>query len=191
MTLGAHAITAVFTGNSSFSGSTSSALQQAVNTPQDSLSLRALQIAATKTIAQNSGAAITGAIDTAISDGFSGGGSFMTPSAGGMRFNFSADPDQSASPASGPTMSNTIGDRATAMSGNDPSGRGRLSGGRSRVDDAFGAIDRNAPPTKAPPLRVSEPRDWLFWADVRGTGIGRWGRPMPGRRPCTAISSIF
>lgn len=144
LTLGTNAITAAFTGNSSFSGSTSPALQQAVSTPQDSLNLRALQIAATRTIAQNSGAAISGAIDTAISDGFSGGGSFMTLSAGGVRFNFSADPDQSASPSSGPTMSNTIGDRATAMSGNDQSGRGRSSGDKSRVDDAFVAIDRAA-----------------------------------------------
>ena len=49
--------------------------------------------------------------------------------------------------------------------------------GRSRVDDAFAAIDRNAMPAKAPPLRYTEPKEWLFWADVRGAGISRSGSP--------------
>ena len=44
-------------------------------------------------MAQNSGQAISGAIDTAISEGFSDGGQYITPGAGGMRFNFAADPD--------------------------------------------------------------------------------------------------
>ncbi len=31
---------------------------------------------------------------------------------------------------------------------------------------------------KAPPLIGREPKDWLLWADVRGSGIDRWGSTM-------------
>jgi hypothetical protein len=50
-----------------------------------------LQIIATTVIAQNTGSAIAGAIDAAISEGFSG--SLVTPNGGGIRFNF-VDADQ-------------------------------------------------------------------------------------------------
>jgi outer membrane autotransporter protein len=139
-----------------------------------------LQIIATKTVAQNSGSAISGAIDTAISDGFNDGGALITPNDGGLRFNFSADPDQPR-----PTTSeNTITDRWRGTNGNF-GGNGNVPDGlngytqpqsasaKSRVDDAFAAIDRNAMPTKAQPNRYITPKDWLFWADVRGAGINR------------------
>ncbi|HEX3440836.1 MAG TPA: autotransporter outer membrane beta-barrel domain-containing protein, partial [Pseudolabrys sp.] len=44
----------------------------------------------------------------------------------------------------------------------------------SRVDDAFTAMASNAMPTKAPPETARAPKDWLLWADVRGSGIDRW-----------------
>jgi outer membrane autotransporter protein len=178
--LGNHTIIAVYTGSGGFAASASTALLQAVSTPQDSLKLRALQIIATKTVAQNSGSAISNAIDSAISDGFSDGGALISPNDGGLRFNFSADPDQPR-----PTTSeNAITDRWNGTHGN-PGGYGNAPGGpnsytqspsgplKSRVDDAFAAIDRNTMPVKAPPNRYVPPKDWLFWADIRGAGINR------------------
>ena len=44
LTVGSHTILAAFIGNASYSASSSSPLLQAVNTPQDSLKLRAMQI---------------------------------------------------------------------------------------------------------------------------------------------------
>ena len=47
------------------------------------------------------------------------------------------------------------------------------SSGSSRIDNAFAAIDQQMP-TKAKPKAYREARDWLFWIDVRGSGIDRW-----------------
>lgn len=157
LTSGTHAITAVYGGDTNNASSTSAALLQAVSTSQDSLKLRALQVIATKTVAQNSGAAIAGAVDAAISEGFSDGGDPITPGGGGIRFNFSADPDQ----------------RAAATTRADVSDR--WGGPSGRIDNAFAAINRNASPARAPVSRNVEPKDWLLWADVKGSGIDRWG----------------
>ncbi|MEW6644196.1 MAG: putative Ig domain-containing protein [Pseudomonadota bacterium] len=179
LTLGAHSITASYTGSGNYGASTSQALQQTVNIPADSLKLRALQVNVTRVIAQNSGQAISGAIDSAISEGFSdGGGSFITPSGMGMRFNFAADLDQTQA-TSGDKI---VTDRWNGMVGRD-GGKADAQGalgysGRKHTDDAFAAIDRAAPATKAPPLKAREPQDWILWADVRGSGIDRWGSTM-------------
>jgi hypothetical protein len=146
-------------------------LTQAVKTPADSVNLRALQVLVTPTVARVSGQAITGAVDSAVSEGFGSGGAFMTPSGGGVRINFAADPEAGAANAS---------PRAT-----DPfsSANGSFAGGRgfgsrpapsSRVDETFNAL-AYANPTKAPPLRAAEPREWLGWAEVRGAVLDRWG----------------
>jgi Autotransporter beta-domain len=64
----------------------------ASNSNTDSQKLRALQIAASKLVAQTSGAAITGAIDGAIGDAFNGGGNPVSFGPSGMTFNFTAAP---------------------------------------------------------------------------------------------------
>lgn len=179
LTSGTHAITAAYGGDANNTSSTSAALLQAVNTPQDSPKLRALQIIATKTVAQNSGAAIAGAIDTAISEGFSDGGRLVSPSGGSIRFNFSADPDQPQAATAGADVSDRW-NGLYGLSGGLPSGanshaQSQSPQGASRLDNAFAAISRNALPAKAPAFRYVEPKDWLLWADVRGSGIDRWG----------------
>ena len=58
-------------------------------------------------------------------------------------------------------------------------------GSPSRIDDAFGAL-AYAGPTKSPPLRASEPREWLGWADVRGATLDRWGTSRL-RHPATTV----
>ncbi|WP_342726010.1 Ig-like domain repeat protein [Bradyrhizobium sp. B097] len=172
--IGSHTITASYAGSGAFNASTSPALAQSVNVPADSVKLRALQIDITKLVAQNSGQAISGAIDNAISEGFSEGGSFMTPGGAGMRFNFAADPSDGAAQAD-------TGNRGAYASDRSSGPRG---GGNSRIDNAFAAIDRQLPTKAAPKTQTTinrDPRDWLFWIDVRGSGIDRWSSPTsPG-----------
>jgi len=88
LALGSHSITAVYGGDSQFGSSTSAVLTQSVDVPADSVKLRALQLAVTKIGAQSSGQAISGAIDSAIAEGFSDGGQLITPSSNGLRLNF-------------------------------------------------------------------------------------------------------
>src|SRR5258708_7444757 len=177
LALGNHSITASYAGATTFAASTSAALIQTVNTPADSLKLRALQVLATPVAAQTSGMAISSAIDNAIAEGFSDGGAFVTPSGSGVRFNFAADPD--GKPANTAARST---DPFSSASGSFASG-GRSFGARpspyadnaspSRVDDAFGALAA-AEPAKATP-RYVEQRDWLGWAEVRGATLDHWG----------------
>jgi hypothetical protein len=52
-----------------------------------------MQVLTTPMVAQISGQAISGAIDTAIGEAFTPGGTLMTPSSSGVRINFAADPE--------------------------------------------------------------------------------------------------
>ena len=180
LTLGSHSITAVYGGSATFLTSTSPAVIQAVNTPADSLKLRALQALATPVVAQNSGAAISGAIDAAISEGFSDSGTLVTPSSSGVRFNFAADPDgkptDNAAPRSTDPFSSANGSFASTGHGfatqPQPGGNNTST---SRVDDSFNAL-AYAAPTKAPAApHYVEQRDWLGWAEIRGAVLDHWG----------------
>nr|WP_249160200.1 Ig-like domain repeat protein [Bradyrhizobium manausense] len=141
LSTGSHSITAVYGGDAAFAGSTSSALAQLVNVPADSIKLRALQIAVTKIVSQTSGAAVSGAVDAAIGEGFSDGGSPITASDNGFHVNFAAEPQQGISDAK-----------------------------QQQVNDAFAALGYAGRDgvTKAPSPRP-EPKQWLAWADVRGS----------------------
>ncbi|QDM27463.1 phospholipase [Tardiphaga sp. vice304] len=191
LAIGNHTITAAYAGNANFAASTSAPLLQAVNTPQDSLKLRALQIVATRTVAQNSGSAISGAIDSAIGEGFSNGaGPMTTPGAGGVRFNFSADPDQETTTTAERTVSQRWnGDYGTAAYATR--GRGGVSRGEgNRVDDAFAAIDRSFVKARAPRPPV-EPKDWLLWGDIRGSGISNWHSSGPSVLYGTQVNGLL
>jgi hypothetical protein len=191
---GAHSITARYGGATGFAASTSSVLTQTVAIPADSIKLRQMQVEGTVVVAQTSGQAISGALDTAIADGFSDGGRLATPSGTGLHFNFAADPDppDASSATSGERVvserwNGTFGrDGTSPTDGANPSAQSQQTS--SRVDNAFAAIDRSAMPTKAPPLSGREPKDWLLWADVRGFGIDRWGS-TPGTGPAPLYGS--
>lgn len=183
LALGSHSITASYAGAANFAASASAALIQAVNTPTDSLKLRAMQVLATPVAAQTSGMAISGAVDNAIAEGFGDGGALVTPNAGGVRFNFAADPDgKPASSAAHSTDPFSSANGSFASNGRgfatQPSS-GANSGSPSHIDDTFNAL-AYAGPTKAPPLRVAEPREWLGWAEVRGATLDHWGTGAPG-----------
>ena len=176
LTLGSHTITASYGGSASFSASTSVALIQAVNIPADSIKLRAMQVLATVVVAQNSGQAISGAVDSAIADGFADGGSFMSPSGNGMHFNFTSDPEAQGAANSQDTISNRWSGLSPSNAGGNAGANAATGFARtqppSRIDDAFASIDRNAMATKAP--RMAEPKDWMLWGEIRGSGIDRW-----------------
>jgi hypothetical protein len=135
---------------------------QIVNASLDSLKLRAMQVLTTPMVAQISGQAISGAIDTAIGEAFTPGGTLMTPSSSGVRINFAADPE--TQPVA--TASQAI-DQVTAR--DTHSGQSASS----RVGNAFDAL-AYAGPTKTPPPRTKETSDWLPWVEVRGAGLDRW-----------------
>lgn len=173
LTLGSHSITAAYAGAAGYAASTSATLTQAVNTPGDSIKLRSLQLAVTPLVAQTAGQTITGAIDNAISEGFSQGGELITPSAGGIRFNFAADPEASTrgefAQADAGRWSDPLraAQDGTVPGSTSTSLHGRQRPPADRVDQAFASLDRNAAP-KQP--RPRHPSDWLAWAEVRGTG---------------------
>ena len=176
LTPGSHSITAVYGGSASSTASTSAVLAQAVSAPADSLKLRAMQALAAPVIAQNSGAAISGAIDAAISEGFADSGTLVTPSGSGVRFNFAADPDGKAADSTAPHSTDPFSSANGSLAS---TGHGFATPGNnastSRVDDAFSAL-AYAAPTKAPPApRYVEQRDWLAWAEVRGAVLDHWG----------------
>jgi hypothetical protein len=171
LTLGSHSITATFSGSPGFTGGTSSPLVQSVNIPADSLKLRALQAMATPMVSQFSGQAISGAIDNAITEGFSdGGGSLVSPNNSGIRFNFSAEGGDGDSQTS-PKVNSAAPFGNAGLSPTD-------APASSRVEDAFGAL-AYAAPIKAP-RRFVEPKDWLGWAEVRGATLDRWSSSGTG-----------
>jgi hypothetical protein len=84
LAVGRHSITGRYSGDTNNSASTSGALLQIVNVPNDSIRLREIQISVTPIIAQISGEAIVGAIDGAIDAGFSDNPQTLTPTSGGV-----------------------------------------------------------------------------------------------------------
>jgi len=148
LAVGSHSITVSYSGDASNLANTSTVLTQSVGVPVDSLKLRALQLAVTKIEAQSSGAAISGAVDNAISEGFSANGAPITGSDNGMRFNFAAEPQESEKEKSQkPSVGERVGDTFAAF-------------GYAPRDNAYKA---------SPPPRIV-PKEWLAWAEVRGTG---------------------
>ncbi|WP_246739021.1 putative Ig domain-containing protein [Bradyrhizobium aeschynomenes] len=187
LAVGGHTITASYGGSALYLASTSPGLAQTVNVPVDSVRLRSLQQTVSKLVAQNSGQAISGAVDDAIADGFNDGGSFMTPGAGRMRFNFSADPrdqDDRSQSTSGAGDSNSRAYSSALPGASAP--RARSPG---RIDDAFAAIDRGDRKQAAP--KWHEQKEWLLWADVRGTGVDRWGTTSVGGVAQASQASLY
>lgn len=146
LAVGSHSITVSYSGDAGNLASTSAVLTQSVGVPADSIKLRALQLAVTKIEAQSSGAAISGAVDSAISEGFSANGAPVTGNDNGMRFNFTAEPQESEKEKR-PSVGERVGDTFAA----------------------FGYAPRDNFYKASPPPRVV-PKEWLAWAEVRGTG---------------------
>ncbi len=149
--------------------SVTAADQYSYAVPVDSINLRKLQATVTPMAAQVWGQAIVGAMESAISEGFSGGGMLVSPHGNGMRFNFSAD---SADPFS--SGNGSFDTNARGLAG--PGGSRANDANASRIDDASSALGY-AGPVKAQPLRATEPREWLGWAEISGAALSRWTAP--------------
>jgi Bacterial Ig-like domain (group 3)/Autotransporter beta-domain/Domain of unknown function DUF11 len=166
LTLGTHVITASYGGAASFAASTSPPLIQMVQVPGDSVRLRALQTTVTRMQGQASGGAFSDGASGAIADGFSeGGGALITPRGDALHFNFAAEPD-----TDGSTTQHTA-DPYDAVSGFPTELRSLQSepSPASRVDDEFAGLaysKTNMIQTSRP---FVAPKEWLLWADVRGT----------------------
>ena len=169
---GSHAITAFYGGDAGNNGATSAVLTQTVNSPADSLKLRALQVLVTPMVAQTSGQAISSAVDSAISEGFAEGGTMVAPSGNGVRFNFAADSDPQATDSV--ARANAPFSSVNGSPAEGSRGFGSPPSPPSRIDDSFAAL-AYAGPTKAAPLPVAEPRQWRVWAEVHGATLDRWG----------------
>jgi hypothetical protein len=184
LVLGTHTITATYGGTAGFAASTSPALTQTVQIPPDSVRLRALQVAVSKTEALASAGAFEGAVSGAIADGFAeGSGALITPTGSGVRLNFAAEPDASSSGGHlAEQHDSVLAARASALRDSGLSAMNQNlptsvrsfvpdpSAAAARVDDAFNALAYAKPMvTKAPP-RPAPPKEWLLWAEVRGTG---------------------
>jgi hypothetical protein len=113
--------------------------------PADSVKLRALQLEVSKIEAQSSGQAISGAIDSAIFDGFTGNAPLISGNESGVHFNFAAEPQQ---------LQPTTQTQKTF---------------EERAGYAFAGLGYAGDPVlKARPRAA--PKEWLGWADVRGIG---------------------
>jgi hypothetical protein len=155
LTAGSHSITASYAGDANNTSDPTS-LVQIVSAPSDSIKLREMQVSTMPVVAQMSGQAITGAIDSAISVGLGGTPPTVMPNGSGFTYYLGGDPQ----------TSNVASADRTAHSG--------------AVDDDFAALGyarRSAPSTSTarplppPPITnpAAAPRDWLAWIDVRGT----------------------
>lgn len=133
-----------------------SADQFSYTVPADSANLRKLQATVTPMAAQVWGQSTGGAMQSAVSEGFAGGGMLVSPSGSGMRFNFSADPDDQQRQVNADPFGGAYNTRDRA----GPRTPRADDTAASRSDDAFAALGY-ADPVKARPLRVTEPREWL------------------------------
>jgi Subtilase family/Bacterial Ig-like domain (group 3)/Autotransporter beta-domain/IPT/TIG domain len=91
LAVGSHSITAKYGGDSNNVASTSAALTQQVGVPTDSIKLREMQISVTPIVAQISGQAIVGAVDSAIDAGFNDDPTSLLPNGGGFTFHIALD----------------------------------------------------------------------------------------------------
>jgi hypothetical protein len=169
LAVGNHAITTRYGGDGSNAGSTSAVLIQTVNVPADSVRLREMQVSTMPTIAQASGQAISGAIDSAIAAGFNGNPKLFAPNGAGFTYYFGGDTTPS------PSEEDSL-KRFLASPDNT----------NARVDDSFRVLGY-AGPLKAPPAPVAQPRTWLAWIDFRGTDY--YGATLTGDLKGTQVNA--
>ncbi|MFG3757225.1 hypothetical protein, partial [Klebsiella pneumoniae] len=123
-------------------------------------------------------------MDSAISEGFSGGGPLVSPSGSGMRFNFGAEPD--SQPQQAGRTARDLFSNANGLSGNGQglagTGAARARDGASassRINNAFAAFgdpnsgDRVARTSPS----VGVPKEWFGWAEISGATLSRWAAP--------------
>ncbi len=167
--VGSDAVTASYPGDAN-NGADPEVVIQVVQNNSDSAKLHLLQATVMPIVANISGQAISGAIDSAIGVGFGGIPQLLTQNGGGFTYYFDGSTAPEASNNTGEKLNSPA--QALMDTNND--------GSRSRFNDdfkAFGFADTagSPPPAKSAPLPAQTPRDWLAWIDVRGAGFGHSG----------------
>ncbi len=190
LTAGSHPITAVYSGDTNFSASTSAVLVQNVNSSSDSTKLREMQVSTTPVIAAAWGATTSSAMDDAVSAGFGGNPQSLSPAGTGFTYYFNDDaPAQPKDASDEDTLRRFLASpngSLTSPNGNSASPDGKSAAANDsvkRVDDDFRALGyAGGMPTKAPPPPSSTPHDWLAWVTVRGTDYFRntFGNDLKG-----------
>jgi hypothetical protein len=142
LTAGSHSITARYGGDPSNLASASAALTQTVSIPTDSIKLRQMQVSVTPMIAQISGQAIVGAIDSAIDAGFNSNPQAITPSGSGFTYQIPL----------GEPLDDIIDRRTGGRSGNSAGGSVAIrTGGGSAGADAGSLANGRQGGNGAPP----------------------------------------
>ena len=188
LTSGSHSITAVYSGNTSFSGSTSAAVTEQIGAPADSIKLREMQISTTPVIAQAWGQTTAAAMDDAVSAGFGGNPQSLSPAGTGFTYYFNDDaPAQRSADADQDSLRRYLASpngSLTSPDGKSPDAKSAAATDSvKRVNDDFNALGyAGGMPTKAPPPPSSTPHDWLAWVTVRGTDYfrGTFGDDLKG-----------
>jgi outer membrane autotransporter protein len=129
-------------------------------------------VSTTPIVAQFWGQSVAGAMDDAVSAGFSGNPQSLSPNGTGFTYYF--DGDQSAQP-SAETDEDSLKHYLASPNGSLASPNGNANPNQTRVDDDFGALGyAGGMPTKAPPASApGVPHDWLAWVSVRGSDYFR------------------
>jgi Big-like domain-containing protein len=173
---GSHSITAVFGGDTNFSGSTSAAVVEQIGPPADSLKLREMQISTTPVIAAAWGATTSSAMDDAVSAGFGGNPQSLSPAGTGFTYYFNDNaPAQRSTDADQDSLRRYLASPNGSLTSPSGSANSAATDSVKRVDDDFRALGyAGGMPTKAPPaVSSAAPHDWLAWVTVRGTDYWR------------------
>jgi Bacterial Ig-like domain (group 3)/Autotransporter beta-domain len=185
LTPGNHTIVATFNPDIGFVASTSAPLIQHVGPPADSIKLRELLFSATPIVAQGWAQSVTGAMDDAVSAGFSGNPQSLSPAGTGFTYYFNDDPPARASAnADQDSLRRYLASPTSSLASPNGNGHGAASDSAKRVEEDFRALGyAGGMPTKAPPAAASgAPRDWLAWVTVRGFDFfrGTFGNDLKG-----------
>ena len=182
LSAGTHTINANYSGDAN-NNADPTPLVITVNLPADSIRLRQMQVSTTPIIANLAGQAITGAVDNAISAGFSGHPQMLTPNGSGFTYylNVGSDEQAGAQTSDASPSQQPLGlspgqpslESSPAQQSYMPSPLPPAANQQSRIDDDFKALgyaDGPAGPVRRPAPTAVE-HDWLAWVDVRGANF--------------------
>jgi hypothetical protein len=169
LTTGSHNITAVYSGDSNFTTSTSATLVQNVNSNSsstDSIKLHEMQVSTTPVIAQAWGQTTASVMDDAVGAGFGGNPQSLSPAGTGFTYYLNDDaPAQGSADADQDSLCRYLASpngNLASPNGNlaSPNGSANSAANDSvkRVDDDFKVLGyAGGMPTKAPPPPSSTP----------------------------------
>jgi IPT/TIG domain len=168
--VGSDAVSASYPGDAN-NAADPEMLIQVVQNNSDSANLRQMQLTVMPIVSNQSGQAISGAIDAAIGVGLGGDPRLLAPNGSGFTYYYDGDTPPQASNGTGEKLTSSA--QALMNPAGDPN---------SRIDDDFKALHFADTASASSPVKISpQPppsrteRDWLAWVDVRGTGFGHSG----------------